>query len=630
MRDTLLSLARSHRGKFSDKWSSYLAAYDRMLAEYKHRNIRLLEIGVQNGGSLEIWARYFAAATHLIGCDINPACAALEYEDARIGLVIGDANTDAVQAQILARCPQFDVIIDDGSHTSPDIVKSFARYFSTLSTGGLFIIEDMHCSYWQEFDGGLYHPTSSMAFLKRLTDVMNHEHWGLATTRAEFLDDFARQYGIAFDDDLLTCIHSIEFINSVCVIRKSYPVESRLGARHIAGVDGLVLAGMAGLTGSLSTPPNQSTNIWSWPARQSPEAFAEDDAAPLIVPAPPVIELYLDSGQGFSAVGCIRQAVELHLDQAEFSFDLSGYSKLVALRLDPLNDSVVVEIEEMRLVTDVEEVNLIGMIAANDCLTNANVYYFDSVDPRIYFTDIDPAQLNGARRLQCRFRYLQVGRDAVQAALRELSVNQVRRDTTYRATIASLREKVQVYESLKPAFDHGLATFERTLEQVRRDHDMAMARGSAAYGLLKTEHVEALEQLRKSDNVARDVLIRERDRREQELITAHSLALERQRHEHADAVHAFAQAVSCQSADHALSIQALQRAQDIAAAKAEQYANIRLCEASDTIVRINAERLTDQSTLSVRINQLEQKLATVQDWWGYRLLAKINRPSSVV
>ena len=40
--------------------------------------INLLEIGVRNGGSLELWAEYFNKAVNIVGCDIDEACAAPE------------------------------------------------------------------------------------------------------------------------------------------------------------------------------------------------------------------------------------------------------------------------------------------------------------------------------------------------------------------------------------------------------------------------------------------------------------------------------------------------------------------------------------------------------------------------
>ena len=84
----LANFFAEHNGKVSDKWSIYIAEYDRLFYTYRNLPICLLEIGVQNGGSLEIWGKFFTNATKLIGCDISPGCAQLEFDDPRIAIVV--------------------------------------------------------------------------------------------------------------------------------------------------------------------------------------------------------------------------------------------------------------------------------------------------------------------------------------------------------------------------------------------------------------------------------------------------------------------------------------------------------------------------------------------------------------
>ncbi|HVZ10777.1 glycosyltransferase [Rhodopila sp.] len=259
---TLAALYAQHHGKVSDKWSLYVSTYDATFGRYAASPIRLLEIGIQNGGSLAIWGAYFRSATVIVGCDINPACNALHYDDPRIHVVVGDANTDATQARIEALSPAFDLIIDDGSHRSGDIIRSFARYFPKLADGGLFVVEDLHCSYWDAFDGGLFDPWSSMAFLKRLADVVNHEHWGVPYARADILRSFESRYGIVLGDALLSGIHSVEFLNSLCFIRKKPAAENMLGPRVVVGEDAIVYSRMAA-DGSAITFSDQGGNPWS-------------------------------------------------------------------------------------------------------------------------------------------------------------------------------------------------------------------------------------------------------------------------------------------------------------------------------------------------------------------------------
>ncbi len=262
-KETLERLYAVHVGKVSDRWSLYFNEYDRILDAYRNKPVCLLEIGIQNGGSLEIWSKYFPNAQKLVGCDIDPKCARLRYEDPRIAVVAGDANSDAAQAVVLGHAPAFDVIIDDGSHRSRDIVKSFARYFPNLADDGVFIVEDLHCSYWEDYEGGLFDPFSAITFFKRLADVVSHEHWGIEKARADILSGFFAKYGSQIDEGALQHVHSVEFINSMCVIRKAKPERNRLGTRIIAGSVEMVHLELHGLQPSPAPILDQTSNVWT-------------------------------------------------------------------------------------------------------------------------------------------------------------------------------------------------------------------------------------------------------------------------------------------------------------------------------------------------------------------------------
>ena len=261
---TLAQLYAEHEGKVSDKWSLSISEYDRIFKGYRFKPIRMLEIGIQNGGSLEILAKYFQNGKKFIGCDINPECSILNYNDPRISVVVGDANSDDVQSIIKRYSAEFDIVIDDGSHLSRDIIKSFVRYFPALVDGGLFVAEDLHCSYWKEYEGGLFDPFSSISFFKRLADVVNYDYWGVERQQKEIFKGFIAKYEIELDNDILDQVHSVEFINSICIVRKCKKVNNLLGARFIAGTIEEVVPGHLNLSKNekLVTPP-QTRNYWS-------------------------------------------------------------------------------------------------------------------------------------------------------------------------------------------------------------------------------------------------------------------------------------------------------------------------------------------------------------------------------
>jgi hypothetical protein len=258
----LSNLYKEHTGKVSDKWSIYLAEYEEKFKPYMDHNLKLLEIGIQNGGSLEIYSKYFHNAQKILGCDINEKCRDLFYDEPNIEVIVGDANSYDTFKKITENS-KYDIIIDDGSHTSSDIIKTFCLYFNELSDGGIFIIEDLHCSYWRNFSGGLFFPLSSINFFKRLVDVLNFEHWGIEKNRDWLLRLFSLNYDLDIKSLQLDKIHSIEFVNSLCFIKKKQSASNQLGVRVISGVHAAVVPAVISFKNIINSPPVETENPWS-------------------------------------------------------------------------------------------------------------------------------------------------------------------------------------------------------------------------------------------------------------------------------------------------------------------------------------------------------------------------------
>jgi len=264
----LSELYAGHRGKLVDRWEGYIGPYERNLASLQVKD--LLEIGVLNGGSLEIWAQFFPGAQHIIGCDIEPRCASLSFNDPRIHVVVGDASSSDTAASIAAIAPAFDLIIDDGSHTSRDIVLNFCRYWPALRDGGIYVVEDLHCSYWETYGGGLHHPRSSMAFFKALADAINCEHWGNGQSREQLVGEIASCWQVSMSETELMRVHSVEFANSMCFVRKDRSEANHLGRHLFAGEDCPIWTPPAhGKLFAEGDVPDQTANAWSAPGRSS-------------------------------------------------------------------------------------------------------------------------------------------------------------------------------------------------------------------------------------------------------------------------------------------------------------------------------------------------------------------------
>lgn len=236
----LARLFAEHDGKVSDKWESYLATYDGLFSAYRERNLSVLEIGVQNGGTLEVLAKYFPNASAIVGNDIDPRCAKLQFDDPRVQVLVGDLQNPKVAEDVRRASRRYDIVIDDGSHRSGDVVRTFTQQFPRLADDGLYIVEDLHASYQREYGGGLKAPYSSVAFFKALVDLVNHQFWGTEGEPRSVIEKHLEVHGTKISNASLTHVHSVEFLNSMCIVRKKAPSQNVLGPRRISGQSALV------------------------------------------------------------------------------------------------------------------------------------------------------------------------------------------------------------------------------------------------------------------------------------------------------------------------------------------------------------------------------------------------------
>jgi hypothetical protein len=162
-----------HQGRVVHKWHHYLPLYDRYFAPFRNRPIRFLEIGVAEGGSLELWRGFFGPQAVIFGIDLNPACAAIDGEHGNHVRIGSQADPEFLRATV-AEMGGVDVVLDDGSHFAAHIRASFDVLFPLLAANGLYMIEDLHTAYWANFGGNYHSPGSAIGLLKSLIDDMHH------------------------------------------------------------------------------------------------------------------------------------------------------------------------------------------------------------------------------------------------------------------------------------------------------------------------------------------------------------------------------------------------------------------------------------------------------------------------
>ncbi len=192
----------ANEGPIVIKWLHYLPIYDEVLGPYAGSKLKMLEIGVFKGGSLGLWRKFLGDEAVIFGIDINPDCAAYDGNDARVR--IGSQQDPQFLRRVVSEMGGLDVVLDDGSHVASHQRASFNVLFPLLSEGGLYLIEDLHTSYWTYFGGGLKRRGTAVEFLKDKVDEI-HRHYrtrGLNTVTS------------------MPDIESIQFFDSIAAVRK--------------------------------------------------------------------------------------------------------------------------------------------------------------------------------------------------------------------------------------------------------------------------------------------------------------------------------------------------------------------------------------------------------------------------
>ncbi|MEH6515832.1 MAG: class I SAM-dependent methyltransferase [Halioglobus sp.] len=200
-------------GNMINKWTHYFEIYDSHLSPYRGTDVHILEIGVRHGGSLQMWKDYFGPAAKIYGVDINPRSRELEEE--QIEIFIGDQGDPEFLAELQAKIPRIDILLDDGGHTMKQQILTFEMMFPHLSERATYICEDTHTSYWNTFGGGFRRDGTFMETAKGLVDDLHGFH---KRGRNE-------NFRVT---DYTKCIDSLHFYDSMVVIEKEQrnPPES--------------------------------------------------------------------------------------------------------------------------------------------------------------------------------------------------------------------------------------------------------------------------------------------------------------------------------------------------------------------------------------------------------------------
>lgn len=194
--------------KMSDKWDRYFDVYQKHFGKFEGKDITFVEVGVQGGGSLEMWSKFFGPNSKIYGIDIDPACAELRYDNPNIQIIIGPQESVEFWNYANDIIGPIDAFLDDGGHFFDQQRITFESVFKNINKNGVYMTEDCHTSYYSSYGGQLYGSDTFISYAKEYIDVINYSH---KETSNYSLD---RKYNIASD------LSGLYFYDSIVVFEK--------------------------------------------------------------------------------------------------------------------------------------------------------------------------------------------------------------------------------------------------------------------------------------------------------------------------------------------------------------------------------------------------------------------------
>ncbi|QEI42420.1 8-demethyl-8-(2-methoxy-alpha-L-rhamnosyl)-tetracenomycin-C 3'-O-methyltransferase [Dolichospermum sp. UHCC 0315A] len=163
-----------NQGRLIHKWHHYFDIYHNHFSRFRKSPVKILEIGVFHGGSLQMWKNYFGEAAHIYGIDIDPRCQ--ELEEDRIKIFIGSQTDRDFLQYVRNTIGTVDIIIDDGGHTMEQQICSFEELYPAVQERGIYLVEDLHTSYWSGYGGGYKKECTFIEYAKNFIDQLNAWH----------------------------------------------------------------------------------------------------------------------------------------------------------------------------------------------------------------------------------------------------------------------------------------------------------------------------------------------------------------------------------------------------------------------------------------------------------------------
>lgn len=198
------------------KWHHYYEIYEELLTKYRGKSLKILEIGVYYGDSLNLWHDFFGPDATIVGMDIIRDCVKSEDTSKNIHVRIGDQQNHDDLAKIVDEFGKFDLIIDDGGHLTSQQYMAFVYLFRNgLTDDGLYIVEDLHTNLWPGYIDAKHsflktsHQLAELLYAAYSTTENPEDYFkGLASAETRTMEYYE------------AWVKSVQFFDSIVAIRR--------------------------------------------------------------------------------------------------------------------------------------------------------------------------------------------------------------------------------------------------------------------------------------------------------------------------------------------------------------------------------------------------------------------------
>ena len=186
--------------RYSIKWNNYFNIYENLFKKFINKKIKIVEVGIGDGGSLFMWKYFFGQKAKIIGIEQNPEAKKLKKYGFQI--FIGDQSNPIFWKNFYKKVGKIDILIDDGGHTNLQQITTLMESINHINPNGIIVVEDTHTSFMK--DKGFKNP-SKFSFINFTLMIVETLHRRNPMIKKKL-------------NNLSKLINSIEYFDSITVV----------------------------------------------------------------------------------------------------------------------------------------------------------------------------------------------------------------------------------------------------------------------------------------------------------------------------------------------------------------------------------------------------------------------------